>query len=268
MPGELNRETLLRAIRQWWFLPILLLPQLIPPFASQGYRIMEWPAVNQYIITHPVKVDLSAFYPIFKIVPLLLMVGLFSGIKPVSRLFYTWVALVFGLAAILQSVSVSSKLGWAICTGNLVMFLILALLWGKEALKPSVSLTFRQNLIHRWWLLLLALVAFWFPVNPQTMKPDFNPMYMILSGAGLSFCLSTPLFLAILLLASPWVNKTLIACTSFVGLFVGLSNLVLEWLIIPVYWWIGVLHLPLVILSVTGLRQSISENRLAGREPK
>lgn len=33
----------------------------------------------------------------------------------------------------------------------------------------------------------------------------------------------------------------------------ALGNLYLEWAIAPQMWWIGVLHLPLLILSFTGL---------------
>jgi hypothetical protein len=39
------------------------------------------------------------------------------------------------------------------------------------------------------------------------------------------------------------------AVTAFVGLYMGLGNLLLEFVILPQWWWIGCLHFPLVILS-------------------
>jgi len=53
------------ARRQWWFLPIILLLQFIPPYASQDYRLREWGAVNAYIVTHPIKGSFTALFPVF-----------------------------------------------------------------------------------------------------------------------------------------------------------------------------------------------------------
>jgi hypothetical protein len=248
--------------RRWWFLPLLLLPQLIPPFATQGYRLIDWPAVNQFIITHPVKAIFPAVYPVFKVIPLLLLAGIVFNNKAAARLFLIWVAFDYVLVSLLQSFSISSRYGVAVCTGNLVTFLFLAVIWACEALRPAVLLSIRNQPLRRFWPVILALFAFWYPVNPQTLLPDFNPAYLITSGAGLSFCLSTPLFLSIALIAFPSANKGWIACAAFVGLFMGVSNLVLEWVIIPTYWWIGVLHLPLVLISAYALIHVITSDRI------
>jgi hypothetical protein len=240
-------------LRQWWFVPLFLALQLIPPYASLGYRIMDWAAVNQFIITHPVKAEMAALFPLFKIVPILLIIGLFTGDRLMTRLFYAYVALVYALAAILQSVSISGRYGWAVCTGNLVTFFMLSILWAGESVKINTGSPIGGHPAIQYWPFLPALLTFWFPVNPQTLLPDFNPAYFFNSGAGLSFCLATPLFLSVLLMPSYREKNKLLACTSFVGLYMGLSNLVLEWVIIPSYWWIGVLHVPLTVISALGL---------------
>jgi hypothetical protein len=250
---ELPGVSSIRNTAGWWFLPLLFLPQLIPPYASHGYAIAEWPAVNQYIITHPVKTFLPTLYPFFKIIPLIILTGVFLNKKVAGKLFIGWVALVYVLAAFLQSVSVSSRFGIAICTGNLVIFVFLAVIWAREALRSAEKFSIPRLSLQNFWLLVAAFLAFWYPVNLQTLLPDFNPVYLVTSGAGLSFCLSTPLFLSVFLVKYPFINPPVIACTAFVGFFMGVSNLVLEWVIIPSYWWIGVLHLPLVIISAFSL---------------
>jgi hypothetical protein len=249
MISRLDIPSIRRVLRQWWFAPLFLTFQLLPPYASTGYRLMDWGAVNQFIITHPVKAEMAAIYPVFKIVPVLLIIGLFAGSRLINRLFFGYVALVYALAAILQSVSVSGRYGLAVCTGNLVTFLALSFVWAREAVTTKTGSSIGGHPVIRYWPFLPALLAFWYPVNPRTLLPDFNPVYFINSGAGLSFCLATPLFLCVLLLQSRDGRNSLLAYTAFIGLYMGLSNLVLEWVIIPAYWWIGMLHIPLTIIS-------------------
>jgi hypothetical protein len=220
---------------------------------------MDWGAVNQFIITHPVKAEMAAVYPVFKIVPVLLIIGLFTGKRWLNRLFYAYVALVYVLAAILQSVSVSSRYGLAVCTANLVTFLTLSILWASEAVTLKSGMSIGGHRVLQYWPFLPALLAFWYPVNPQTLLPDFNPAYFIYTGAGLSFCLATPLFLSVLLMPSHSGTIKLLACTAFVGLYMGISNLALEWVIIPSYWWIGVLHVPLTVISARGFLRVVRQ---------
>jgi hypothetical protein len=88
----------------------------------------------------------------------------------------------------------------------MVTFQFLSVLWIKEAIRGKHSIPLHELTIGKLWPLFLALFAFWYPVNPQTLLPEFNPAYLITTGAGLSFCLATPLFLSVLLLAFPDTN--------------------------------------------------------------
>jgi hypothetical protein len=246
------------AARQWWFLPLILLPQLIPPYASQGYKLSEWGMVNAYILTHPIKGPFASLYPIFQIAPLVLLAISLAAKKPI-RIFSAYVALSYIAVAFLQSISISNKYGFAVCTANVITFLILAGLWFREAVFPKVKFEPQKIPVRKYWAVLLALLPFWGPVNPRTLTPDFNPVYILTSGSGLSFCLVTPLYLAILTLFFPQVNKTVLIATSFIGVFMGLGNFVLEFVLYPAYWWIGVLHIPLFIISLYSLLFSFNE---------
>jgi len=248
-----NGQIIRNGFHRWWFLFLLLLPQLLPPYSSHGYAWTEWAAVNQFVITHPIKTEVEVLFPLFKVIPLLLVTQMLFSRRLIPWLFYGYAAIVFALTAGLQSISVSEQWGLAICTGNVVTFLFLSGLWMKEAIRRKHSIPLHNLTIGNLWPLLLALPAFWYPVNPQTLLPEFNPVYLITSGAGLSFCLATPLFLSVVLLAYPNTNNILLACTAFIGLYMGVSNLALEWVIIPQFWWIGVLHIPLVIISAYSL---------------
>jgi hypothetical protein len=76
-------------------------------------------------------------------------------------------------------------------------------------------------------------------VNPITLGPDFNPVYLLTSGAGLAFCMMTPVYLAILTVYHPRVNLPVLRVTSLVGVIIGLGNMWLEIVLKPAYWWVG-----------------------------
>ena len=260
-----GRQVLFSIIQRWWFLALLLVPQMLPPYASRGYSLSEWSALNQYVITHPIKPAVSWIYPLFQIIPLNLTILFFTIRSRITRIFYAFIGLSYGLIAFLQNVSISDRRGTAVCTGNLVTFLFLAVLWWREAIHPGSTVVEKKVVLWHCWPLLLALVAFWEPVNPGTLLPEFNPRYLFISGAGLSFCMVTPLYLAVLILRFPTVNRVLMACTAFTGLFMGAGNLILEFILIPAYWWIGCLHFPLVILSGYSLFLLFRESNRSGR---
>ena len=253
------REWIETAGRRWWFLLLVLLPQCIPPYASQGYRLREWGAVNAYIVTHSIKSSFAGLFPVFQIATLIFFTAVFCVGKRAARLFGAYAALSYTLMALLQNISVGDSYGLAVCAANGITFLTLAGLWLWEAVAPKNRFEMQKKAVWEYWPLLLALVSFWEPLNPDTLGPDFNPVYLLTSGASLSFCMATPLYLAVLVLYFPGVNRIVLAVSGLVGLVMGLGNMVLEFVITPAYWWIGVLHFPLLILSIYSLVLVLNE---------
>jgi len=60
----------------------------------------------------------------------------------------------------------------------------------------------------------------------------------------------TPVILAVLTLYHPTVNLAVLRVSSFVGMMVGAVNMFVWFVVIPSAWWMGVLHIPLVVISV------------------
>jgi hypothetical protein len=245
--------------RQWWFLVLVLLPQFIPPYTSRGYELHDWGMVNAYLLTHPIKSSFASLYPVFQIIPLALIVMIFFVGRRVTRIFSAYVFFSYGVIAFVQSISISDRYGFAVCVANLFSFLILAGMWLWESVFPKNELAMQKPLSWKYGIILLALLPFWEPVQHLTLLPDFNPTYILTSGAGLSFCLVTPLYLAILALSFPGVNRTVFVATGFMGAMMGIGNMVLEFVIYPDYWWIGILHIPLFVISVYCLWLSLNE---------
>jgi hypothetical protein len=60
----------------------------------------------------------------------------------------------------------------------------------------------------------------------------------------------TPVVLAVLTLFHPAVNPAVLRVTSFEGMLLGAVNMIVWFIVEPWGWWMGVLHIPLVVISV------------------
>jgi len=257
--GKLDRIT-----RKWWFFGLFALIQFIPPYASKGYKFPEeWGNVIKHALSNPIVYSYSGLYPIFKIIPIILLIGIFVFRNKVTRLFSIYVSISYVLFAFGQSIGVTEKYGVAICPINVIMFLAVAAFWIWEAVVVQNEFTPQKQPIWKYWVVPLALLAFWYPLNRQTGMPDFNPVYLFTNGAGLAFCTMTPLYVGVLTLYYPKVNIAALRVTSLVGLIIGLYNMNLNFIMRPsTLWWNGVLHIPLLVISIYGLILSLKRPQL------
>ena len=60
----------------------------------------------------------------------------------------------------------------------------------------------------------------------------------------------TPVYLGILTLYYPKVNVVTLRLTGLLGIIIGFWNMIVNFLIMPDLWWNGVLHLPLLFISI------------------
>ena len=103
-------------------------------------------------------------------------------------------------------------------------------------------------------LLPFALLVFWSPIAFEGTRvvPNFDPLLLLTSpDYGLAYCFLTPVFLFLLILAWPQVDKFAFRVTAFNGLLYGLFNLA-HWAV-PERMWLGVMHLPLLVMPIAAL---------------
>ncbi len=73
---------------------------------------------------------------------------------------------------------------------------------------------------------------------------------MFTNEAGLTYCMITPIILGIFLLFPNKIDMQTHFITAFVGFIFGIFN-IMNWFILqPVFWWMGILHMPLILLSL------------------
>jgi len=144
--------------------------------------------------------------------------------------------------------------GFAVHTGAMAAEILLALLWLWVAWKGRLRLSFRDAPRWRWTLLPFALLVFWSPLTIEgtTATPNFDPLLLLTSpDYGLAYCFLTPVFLFLLILAWPGVDVFAFRVTAFNGLLYGLFNLS-HWAV-PERMWLGVMHLPLLVIPIAAL---------------
>jgi hypothetical protein len=250
-----RQEKLERITRKWWFFGLFVLIQFIPPYASKGYKFPdEWGDVITHAIRYAFIYSYSGVFPIFKIIPIILIIGIIVFRNKVTRIFNIYVSLSYVLFAFGQSIAVTKKYGVAVCTINVVMFLVVAALWAWEAIVLKNDFKPAKIPIWKYWVIPLLLFAFWYPLDFRTAKPDFNPVHLLTNVAGVTFCMMTPVYVGLLTLYWPRVNMPAMRVTALVGLIIGLYNIYANFGINPArLWWNGILHIPLLVISLYGL---------------
>ena len=90
-------------------------------------------------------------------------------------------------------------------------------------------------------------------IKNNTIVPSISTIFT--NEAGVTYCMITPVILGILLFSKN-INKATLNIISFVGLSFGIFNM-MTWFGFNIKdWWMGILHLPLLIISIYGLRIS------------
>lgn len=263
--SEKNQGKLELITRKWWFLLLfILLGTIVPPIVTKGFDPSKIEEIIPYLLSYAlIRSCPPSFYIVFKIVPIVLIFFLILFENKVGRLFSLYVGITYVLFALLQGIAITERYGLGIVTGNFIQMLIIAAFWFWEASVNENNFSHQKIPIMRYWVVPLAFLAFWYPVNLESMQPDFNLVYLFTNLAGLTFCMMTPLYLGILTLYYPNINIATLRVTSLVGIIIGFWNMVGNFLIKPnILWWNGVLHLPLLFISIYAFILSFRKTRL------
>jgi len=251
---EIWQKWLEKITKKWWFFLIFILLQFLPPFASKSFEYSEIGVIIGQTLSFCIAYSLELIFPLFKIIPILLIICIIFFQNKATRFFNFYVGFSYVLFAFLQSIAITEQYGLSIVLNNLIMFNIIAAFWFWETFAKKNDFTLQKQPIWKYWVVPLAFLAFWYPLNQNILMPDFNPIYLLTNPAGLTFCMMTPVYLSILILYYPKVNIITLRVTSLAGVIIGFYNVWLSFLImVDVFWWNGVLHLPLTIISLYGL---------------
>jgi hypothetical protein len=232
-------------------LVVLLICSFLPVFA-----VSPFPQQDSSLVIKEVLMKTSVAYlwlsPVVHIVTVALLVAMVLYGSKVGRIADAFFAILFLFIAFSNHIAVTDTYGFAVVIGNLVPVFVVGLFWVWEVYKPRNDYAFKRLPAWRYWVVPFAFLAFWSPINAQ-LNPDFNPILLLNSSFGVMYCPTTPVIIALLTLIYPGVNGHVLRTTSFVGLIIGLFN-VMSYFTMPGYTlWNLFLHTPLVLISLYGL---------------
>ena len=241
-----------------WFYLVLLALFFLPSYSSLAYDPRRTSDLITAVLSHPLIYAIPSPMPVFKILPALLVLGLVIWGDRITRLFDAYVAMTILLLAFLQNMAMTQEFGFAAIVGNVVVYSFVAFVWSVDAILKVNVLTFRRLPLWRYWVVPVALLAFWFPVNTETMVPDFSASQLLTNSAGLALCMMLPTYLAVLALCYPTINRPVMQITAFAGVVTAGFN-ILQWFWLTSYTWLGILHLPLLTISLYSLILSLKQ---------
>jgi hypothetical protein len=240
-----------------WFYPVVYLLlfaiSMVPLYTEKPHP----PQDTQDVIINLMMVataPYTAYAPIFHFATLSLVALVFYRPKKLGWLVAGYMGLNYLVIAVTETRGQTQKYGFVVHPGGMIAYLILGITWLIVAAKNDFTPSFKRLTVPEYGLFLLALLAFWSPysVANTTIQPRFDPLLLLTSpDYGMTFCLTTPVFLFGLILFYPSVNSFAYRITAFNGLLYGLFNLT-HWFS-PDRRWMGFLHLPLLIMSVYAL---------------
>jgi hypothetical protein len=229
---------------------LLLLLFFLPTYAERNYDPRQAVDLIGQVLSAPLIYTFPILMPISKIIPMILITGILIFGNKLRSAFNIYWALLYLAIALFQTTAVIDTYGLVVLSGNSALILVVALAWIWEVLAERNNFTARKIPIWRWWVAPLAIVALLAPVDTSTMSPDFNFVHLLTNDAGLTFCMMTPVTLAVLSLFHPAINTTLLRISSFAGVLLGLINMIVWFAVETWGWWMGILHIPLVVISV------------------
>lgn len=235
-----------------WLKVVLLLALMIPPITAAGIDPSNTSDLIKTVLQRPLAYHWPVLLPIAKYALLGIALACLWQPRWTGPLGWGAYAVWLVLTGFLQNMALTERWGFAWAIGNTIPMLAVAAIAGADVLGGRTRV--EEGLLRqRLWVLAPMAFAWLFPyaVNDGRFVPGLSA-HALWNEAGMTYCMITPVFLGVMLLRSG-VHPPTLALASWVGLLFGVVNMLMWFVLNPASWWMGVLHLPLLILSAFGV---------------
>lgn len=238
-----------RPRRRGWALPLALLVITFVVPSMRGGAVVGSEQVTelvQSVLMKPWSESVPILMPVAKLALLVVAVMGITGKGPYAKVLLAYYATILGVVAIFQNTATLPE-GVAVIVGNLLAQLVVAAvcLLGIRGTLDTASLR-RERL----WMLPLMLWAWLYPfaVQGNTIVPG-GWTGVFVNSAGVTYCMVTPVVAGTMALRPAAYGRTTRVVVGWLGLIFGLLNLLTWFVVRPASWWMGTLHVPLLVIT-------------------
>jgi len=241
-----------------WFKIVLAALFFAPAVVETGYDPASTTQLIATVLGRPMTLSAPMLLPVAKGLLLLVAIVPFFVRGNTSRIVLGYYALALIVTGVFQNMSFTDDYGFAWLLGNTLVEFVVAGYCLADVVRGRSVISQAVMNRGRLWLLVPMAVALLFPYNfasiqqEQVVHPDFG-LALLYNDAGVTYCMITPVILGIMVIFSRGVESGLLSIVSFAAAGFGAFNMVTWFVLQPQSWWMGVLHLPLVVIAVYGL---------------
>ena len=244
-----------KIIYKKWFKILLVLIMFCPLITEQKYNPQYTTDVIGSVLKHPYINNIGLGLIITKIILLVVcLLPLLMKEKSCKYILgYYGVILLF--VGLFQNMS-NTEYGFTFIIGNMIVQYIVSICCFNDVIKSKSKISKEDLNKKAIWIIPLMILAFLMPYIIENSKiiPSISTIFT--NEAGVTYCMITPVIIGMLILFSKNIDKATINIISFVGLSFGIFNM-MTWFGFNIKdWWMGILHLPLLIISIYGLKIS------------
>lgn len=252
-----------KVILKWWYYLIIVVMVVVAlplNITSKNWSLADQMNIIKEILSNSLLREVRFAYLPIQLLTILIILLLIVLRNRVGQLFCIYAGITFFLQAVFQNVAITEKYGLMIGTVNLILFPLVGLAWFMEAKIGKTDFNYRSTNPLVYLTVPLALFAFWAPNSPAHFL-KFDLKWMVTSGTTFGFCLMVPVYLAVLFISYPRVNRVTMNITAVVGLIIAFGNFVIFMGNPAERYWNGIVHLPLLFTSIAGIILSIKKQK-------
>ena len=241
---------------RWWFRAVLIvLFVFVPPYAVLPHDSSQVSDITAATLAHPLAYEISWLLPIAKLLLLAAVIApLFIGVRRGGRWLLGYYSLVLIIVAIFQNMAQTEQFGDTWLIGSTLVQLVVAAVCIYDLRRGLTGIDRSSLALRRVWLVPLMALAYLMPYAVNASGHVYPSLAHILTNEpGLTYCMITPIVIGMMLLFPGKIHKPTLSLISFTGLLFAIANMMTWFVLRPADWWMGVLHLPLLLTSIYGL---------------
>lgn len=238
-----------------WFKVILTIFAFIPAYAQVPYDPQKTSDVVAAVLSRPLITSVTWLLPIFKALLLATVVLSMINSRVSRKLPLGYYACILMVVAAFQNAAHTAEYGFVFLTGNALIQLAVLAYCLLDVIRNKTVIKHENFNKRRLWIVPLMLLAFLMPYSADSgnfVHPSLT-WNVLCNEAGVTYCMITPVVIGLLLFYSKGADKASLSVISYVGFLFGLLNMITWFVLQPENWWMGVLHLPLLIIAFYGL---------------